>query len=238
MQLKITRSQKQGGIVSKNAIFCLNARVEFTPHERADIIRYKLGKQVIYNSEASTRHLDQAAAHQDGSMAGGLKALASLALAAMKLNITIDGLERGQYIECKSLDELLGAENAIMTACHNLKGYLETAATFDGREVLIEFSSDQPQVIAYTAPADRLAAPEALSAPYAMADAPAQPARVSETPPALTYAHADNADTPATALNWDMEDLGRFVAQHNLLPKIAVGAILVVVFWGVVGAYL
>jgi hypothetical protein len=36
------------------------------------------------------------------------------------------------------MDELLGAENAIVEAARNLKAYLQTAATFDGREEIIE----------------------------------------------------------------------------------------------------
>ena len=36
-------------------------------------------------------------------------------------------------------DELLGGEAAIIEACQNLKAYLETALTFDGREELHEF---------------------------------------------------------------------------------------------------
>jgi hypothetical protein len=34
---------------------------------------------------------------------------------------------------------LLGAEGAIMDACKNLKAYLDTAQTFDGREEVLEF---------------------------------------------------------------------------------------------------
>jgi len=58
---------------------------------------------------------------------------------ALSLRITIDGLRNGQHIECKELDELLGAEAAILNACKNLKAYLETVQTFDGREEVVEF---------------------------------------------------------------------------------------------------
>ena len=57
----------------------------------------------------------------------------------LSLRVTIDGLRQGQHIECKDLDELLGAEAAILNACKNIKTYLETAQTFDGREELVEF---------------------------------------------------------------------------------------------------
>ena len=58
---------------------------------------------------------------------------------ALSLRVTVDGLMGGQHIECKDLDELLGAEAAILDACKNLKAYLETALTFDGREEVVEF---------------------------------------------------------------------------------------------------
>jgi len=166
MQLKLQRSQREGGVISKSVIFCIDARVEFTPAEQASITRYKLQKQVIYNSEASKKHLDSAAGFQSGSSLGGnLRSLASVAMAAMNLNISIESLQRGQHVECKSLDELLGAEQAIMDACQNLRAYLDTAATFDGREVLVDFDNPEPQVVASaSAPAPMLVAPAAAQA--------------------------------------------------------------------------
>lgn len=148
MQLKIKRSQRDGGVISKTAIFCLDARVEFTGEEKRYITRYKLGREVIYNSEAQLRLLERSHAQQDGSIRGNLKSLATAAFAFTKLHVTINSLEQGQHIECKSLEELLGAEDAIMTACQNLKTYLDAAATFDGREVLFDFSTGAPEPIA------------------------------------------------------------------------------------------
>lgn len=160
MQLKLKRSQREAGVLSTNVIFCLDARVEFTREEQHSVTRYKLQNQVIYNSEASKRLLDKSAAQQDGSTLGGLKALASVAMAGLKLNISVASLQRGQHVECKSLDELLGAEDAIMTACQNLRGYLSTAASFDGREVLVDFNDDEPKVVAQAvSPSPQLVAP-------------------------------------------------------------------------------
>lgn len=78
MQLKLQRSQREGGVVSKSVIFCLDARVEFTPAEQASITRYKLHKQVIYNSEAAQKHLASAGMSMaTGNMIGSLKGMAS-----------------------------------------------------------------------------------------------------------------------------------------------------------------
>jgi hypothetical protein len=148
MQLKIRRSQRTGGVMSNNAIFSIDARAQFTEEEQRNIARYKLGGQVIYNSGASKRLLDKAGAHNDGSVKGGLKTIATVALAAMRLNISIDSLARGQHIECKDLAELLAAEGALMEACENLKRYLDAAATFDGRELLVDFSTGSRELVA------------------------------------------------------------------------------------------
>lgn len=141
MQLKLKRSQKSGGIVSKSVIFALDARAELSNEESDAVQKYKLGSQVIYNSEASKQHLDAAQERLRDGTAGGLaKGIASLALAKMKLNITVDGLTKGQHIECKDLDELLGAEVAIRDACEMLTQYLAVAKRFDGSEEIIEFA--------------------------------------------------------------------------------------------------
>ena len=149
MQLKIRRSQRTGGIVSKNALFCLDARVQFTGEEQQNITRYKLGNVNVYSSEASKRLQEKSEAQQDGSTRGAFKSLGTILLAAMRLNITINSLAQGQHIECKSLDELLAAEGALMQACENLKSYLDAAATFDGREVLFDFSTGSPEMVAH-----------------------------------------------------------------------------------------
>lgn len=127
--------------MTKTVIFCLDARVQLTPAEAESVNRYKLGAQVIYNSEASKRHLAVARGDIDsGSFVGSLKAMGSIALAAMNLNITISSLSQGQHIECKSLEEVIGAEQAITEACQNLQAYLATAAQFNGQEVVVDFT--------------------------------------------------------------------------------------------------
>jgi hypothetical protein len=91
MQLKIQRSQRQGGLSGK-VIFWVDARIFLTAEEQANVSRYRLGGQVIYNSQASHKHLDKAnEAVRQGSY---LKSLASVAMAALNLNITISVLPR------------------------------------------------------------------------------------------------------------------------------------------------
>ena len=48
-------------------------------------------------------------------------------------------MTKGHHIEAHSLEELLDAEEKIQHACENLRIYLAAAATFDGREQVVEF---------------------------------------------------------------------------------------------------
>ncbi len=159
MQLKLKRSQRDGGMLGGTVIFCLDARAEYTAEEKRNIERYKLSSQAIYNSEASKRLLNKAASHDDGSTRGALKAIGVSLLAGMRLNISIGSLERGHHIECKTIDELLGAEEQLMEACEGLRNYLNAAASFDGREVVVDFSSGKPAVVAESQPSAAMLMP-------------------------------------------------------------------------------
>lgn len=141
MQLKLKKSQKTAGMLSKSAVFMLDARAELTQEESDAVRQYKLGSLVVYNSESSRRHLQSV---HDGLESGGVggfsKSFARLAMAKLSLNITIAGLSQGVHIECKDLDELLGAQEAVLEACQMLHSYIETAKSFDGREEVIDIA--------------------------------------------------------------------------------------------------
>lgn len=139
MQLVMRRSQKTSGMLSKSVVFCLDARVDVTPEEASNVKKYGLGSQVLYNSTAAKGHLDKVAEAATGGR-GLLSGAVSLAMAKLSLNITIDSLTRGHHIECKDLDELLGAEEAIKTACENIRTYIQIASTFDGSEMVFDLS--------------------------------------------------------------------------------------------------
>ena len=144
MQLKMRRSQRASGILSKSVMFMLDARLDLTAEEAANVRKYALGNQVIYNSAASRKHLESAATAVIQDTAGSfVQTLASSALSRLSLNITIDGLTKGQHIECKDLDELIAAENAIRQAAQATHTYLEIAQTFDGREVVYDLDAEQ-----------------------------------------------------------------------------------------------
>ena len=139
MKLSVRRSQRETGLMGSKVVFALDAKIEPTEVERQLIKRYKLGKITIYSSEAAQRHgaaLDENL--NRGTWGGLAKSVVRLGMAALSLRCTIDSLTSGQHIECQELLELITAEEAIVEACNNAKLFLETAATFDGREVVVE----------------------------------------------------------------------------------------------------
>jgi hypothetical protein len=139
-------------------IFVLDARIGLNAEEYALVKKYRLGSFVVYDSQARERHREATREHlettrEHSPLSGGMtaqllglgktfyrlgRASVSATMTALSLRITVDSLIRGVHVECDSMDELLGAERAIREAATNLKGYLEEAATFDGREEVVE----------------------------------------------------------------------------------------------------
>ncbi len=114
--LKLRRSQK-AGMLGKTS-FMLDARVELDPEAKGLISKYGLGSLVVYDSKARQQraesayvNFDQATYSSTGrSLWSSAKGLANAAMMALSLRVTVSNLIGGQHIECKDLDELLGAE--------------------------------------------------------------------------------------------------------------------------------
>ena len=136
MKLRLRRNQKSG-ILGRSVTFTLDAFVDLDRTEAELVRKYGLGKETVYDSESRRKHLDTMAQTGQGR-AGVLRGLTALAMATLTLRITIDSLTSGQHIETKNIDELLAAEAAIREACEKVKVYLDTAATCDGREEVVE----------------------------------------------------------------------------------------------------
>jgi hypothetical protein len=136
MQLVLKREQRSKGMMSKSVVFVLHARADLSEEEKHNVEKYKLGDQVIYNSEASRKHLDAGAA--TSNVAGKL---ARLAMAKMSLNITINSLMNGHEITCSTLEEAAEAQDAIKKACEAMQYYIAFASTFDGRQEVVEIAA-------------------------------------------------------------------------------------------------
>lgn len=137
MQILITRSQRKGGILGGKTIFILNIRAQYSEEERSNINRYDLGGEVIYDSKAAQGYAEQAA-----KAPSLLRSIGYAALSRMNLSVTVASLQRGHAIECKDFVELLECEDALVSACKNLKTLVEAAATFDGREIVVDLDEE------------------------------------------------------------------------------------------------
>ena len=139
MRLFFRRSQRAGRMFSSAPVFALDARIELTKEENQLIHQYQLNREILYSSEDAKKH---GTALGDALNQTGFRSLAQAALSramyALSLKCTVESLVKGQHIECKDVGELIAAEAAITEAAQTLKGYLEAAVAFDGREELIE----------------------------------------------------------------------------------------------------
>jgi hypothetical protein len=150
--LKLKRSQKTNAM--GKIIYMLDARIDASQETLHLISRHSLGGRLIYESEARQKHAANAQGHLANTRGGPSllapaseqamgaaktmwklgRAAVSAVRASLALRITVNGLLSGVHVECKDMDELLEAEDAIRKAKENLEGYIEAAKTFDGRE--------------------------------------------------------------------------------------------------------
>lgn len=123
MKLLLRREQKSSML--GNMSFILNVRADITVPEKNNIVKYKLGKSMLYSRGEMV---------DPGS---GLLGLASrLAFKAMNISVSVDDLTSGKRIECKDIVEMLAVEDQIKEAFKTFKLVLEAAATFGGEEIV------------------------------------------------------------------------------------------------------
>ena len=148
MLLKLKRSQRMAGMMSKKPVFMLDARLDLTRAEAELVRKYQLDQYTVYDSAARTAAAESVQSHARGAQSANSVGGAALSLgraylavlgAKLALRVTVGSLVRGQHIECKDLEELLGAESAIREAAQNVNGFLHVALSFDGREEIVEF---------------------------------------------------------------------------------------------------
>ena len=128
MRLRFRRSQRMSGLMSKSAVFTLEARVDISDEDLGNLKKYKMGQEVIYSKERVTS--DKSG---EGSWSGIARNLAAYATA---LTIRIDDLISGTKIECKDILEMMAVEEQIVSACQTFKNILASMAHFDGEEVI------------------------------------------------------------------------------------------------------
>lgn len=133
MQLKLRRSQKNG--MTGSVIFMLDVMAELDPEEAELVRKYKLQKLLVYSSDAA----DQNAAL---ASTGSVRALGGVLMDRLtKRSFSMGDLIAGQHLECKDLNEVIGTQDQVHTACQNIASYLRVAKSFDGSEEIVEINS-------------------------------------------------------------------------------------------------
>lgn len=143
MQLRVKRSQIKG--MMGGIYFAVDAKIILTDQEMQDVIKYHLHDQEVYYSEGFRKNVDKALNDIDsGTVGGALKSIARLAALKLQLKLTFADLMKGAHVECKNLDELMGAEQVFIMACERAQTYLTFAKTYiDEEETVREFNVER-----------------------------------------------------------------------------------------------
>jgi len=128
MKLRLNKSQRSTGMMSKKVLFSLGAQVDLTSQEQDYVKKYKMGKEVIYNKDRINPEL------RNYNTGKGI--MQNLSAAMMNINLTVDDLVKGRTIECKDITEMLDAEATVKSACQSLKHLLDACAGFEGEEII------------------------------------------------------------------------------------------------------
>jgi hypothetical protein len=133
MQLLIARFRNAATKANANGTFMVNARVQYTPEEKADIDKYGIGMQTVYSSKEYEQHAETM------EKGGFFKGMVAGLKQPEALHITVYSLMRGHRIESADLDEIISAETQIKSACDGIKRYLACARAFNGKEETFEY---------------------------------------------------------------------------------------------------
>ena len=118
MKLVLIRNQSVG--ITGNTTFSITAQVEVTQEEKNYIVKYKMGKTLLY-----TNLVDR-----------GKGLLGFIFRKANAIEFTINDLVIGTKVECRDIVDMLSLEGIIVETSHTLKNILEASATFGGETVI------------------------------------------------------------------------------------------------------
>jgi len=128
MKLRLNKSQRSSGVMSKKVVFSLGAHVDLTAQEADYVKKYKMVSAVLYNKDRVNPEMND--------YKSGKGVMRNLSAIAMNINLTVDDLVTGRTIECKDINEIIDAEDTVKSACKGLKNLLEACAGFEGEEIV------------------------------------------------------------------------------------------------------
>jgi hypothetical protein len=111
MKLILMKNQAKGLLGATS--FEVKSQVELTADEQKLIQHYGLNNAVLFSKKVTFfgQTTDRA------------------------IEVRVRDILGGEGFKCKDLEEVIAYSDSIKSACHTLKGYLEVAATFGGKEV-------------------------------------------------------------------------------------------------------
>ena len=128
MKLILRRSQEDKGVFSKTVQFKLEARVQLTEAEAANVKRYKMGREILYSKDRMG--YNDAENYSAGGMARNLAAI------AVAITITVEDLVRGKTMSCKDILEMSAIVEQLKSASESFKIMLDAASQFEGEQVV------------------------------------------------------------------------------------------------------
>lgn len=143
MQLKIRRSTKETGMLTKATSFVLDARVEYSAEEQQALDRFKWTNLVLYDSEVEQ---GTKVTGRDSFQMAWAKGAASAG--RLKIKLTPSNLKSGHHYETTDLSEAVLAEEQIIAACQGLRNYFSNAKVYDGSETVLEIAGATTKVAA------------------------------------------------------------------------------------------
>jgi hypothetical protein len=141
MQLKLKRSLKEGGMLTKTTSFVLDGRVSFSAEETAAIDKFKWSGMVLYDSEAEQGTKTTSADSWKTAWAKGVASAGRL-----KIKLSPGTLIQGFHFETTNLSESVLAEETIIEVCENLRNYFTHAQTYNGSENVLEITGSKTVV--------------------------------------------------------------------------------------------
>ena len=113
MKLRLVSGQSKG--LMGGISFEVKGKVELTSEERELIRHYKMEGTPVLKKKAK-------------NIWGQVTDI--------EVNVFVKNLLSGDSFKCKSLDEVISYRESLISACQNLKSYLDVARAFDNEEII------------------------------------------------------------------------------------------------------
>lgn len=131
MQLKYKRYTGQRGMISKETTYCLDVLAHLSDAERERIDQYDRWKSMVWILGDMPVESDDNEEYRKHIM-----------------RVSIRDVANGCRFEYSNFNNVLRTENIIAEACKQVLATVNTLATFDGSERVVEVDEDEAAIVA------------------------------------------------------------------------------------------